>query len=125
MIAYNGKFARLPDFVNWGDIIELPWGFSLRQIKKKSKNAMSIVVFKAKKVSYKSFLSKAKKYKFIRRYLEVPKIFKKLPLGMKNLGGSVAYDPILNIFGIIYTLRPTHYDLNLQLTKISVLGLQN
>lgn len=125
LIVYNGQYARLPDFIEKGDIIELPFGKKMRKLRKKLKLTFTMIVSKSKKLSYRSFLARKKKYRFMRRHTEVPKIFKKLPLGLKKLGSCVAYEPSLNIVGVIYNIPFNRFDMNLAVSKISVLSLQN
>lgn len=52
----------------------------------------------------------------------VPKIFKKLPVGVQLFGKNLAYDPVLNIFAVIYNLPKTTHNLNWNITKSSVLS---
>lgn len=125
LIVYNGEYAKLPNFIQKGDIIELPFGKKLKKLRKKLKLTFNMIVSKSKKLSYRSFLSRKKKYRFMRRHTEVPKIFKKLPLGLKRLGSCVAYEPSLNILAIIYNIPFNRFDVNLAVGKTSVLSLQN
>lgn len=81
LIVYNGEYAKLPNFIQKGDIIELPFGKKLKKLRKKLKLTFNMIVSKSKKLSYRSFLSRKKntdlcvdtlKYqKFLKNYLWV------------------------------------------------------
>lgn len=106
--------------INKGDIIELPYGLNYRKV---NINLYTNVIKKSKKVVYK--LYKHKWFLKNKKNKLVPKIFKKLPVGVQLFGKNLAYDPVLNIFAVIYNLPKTTHNLNWNITKSSVLSLQN
>lgn len=121
LITHNGKIFSNSTTLQVGDIIELPfflWGstsFKRRHFKK--------IIGRAKKLSYKSFLSY--KNKKIRKHKVVPKLFKKLPIGFKRFGTSLAQDYALNIFTLVYPLDKYKHDIYYEISNSSVLTLQN
>ena len=56
---------------------------------------------------------------------KIPKIFKKLPMGYKFLGSTLARDSSINALALIYDLMSLSHDLEYKMTYSSVLTLQN
>lgn len=125
LIVYNGVDINIPAHVKLGDIIELPFGRGLGVFRKKLRRYYRRIINRAKTVSYNSFISFKRKKSFFRKHTAVPKIFKKLPIGLKRLGRNVAYDPALNIMSIIHPIQANNYTIEMSLTNTSVLSLQN
>lgn len=121
LIMHNGKVFSNSAVLHVGDIIELPFFikgyafFKQRQFKK--------IISRSKRLSYKSFLSY--KNKKIRKHKVVPKLFKKLPIGFKRFGTSLAQDYALNTFAIMYPLDKYKHDISYEISNSSVLTLQN
>jgi hypothetical protein len=83
------------------------------------------IVKRVRKLSYKSFLAGARRNKHIKKYKVVPKIFKRLPVGLKMIGNCVALDPTLNVFAVIKKLPLYTLNIEKKLFVTSVLTLQN
>lgn len=117
LIVHNGTFIYKNTVLKQGDIIELPFGkcFSIK-IKNKSYNQH---VKKLKKVTYKFFKKKKNKNK------KIPKIYKKILFKSTIIKNFIAYDPTLNIIAIIDKVPKFNYNLQYELLKSSVIGLQN
>lgn len=125
LIVYNGIDTNIPAQVKLGDIIELPFGQSLGRFRKTMRKYYRRIINRAKTVSYKSFIAFKRRKSFFRKHLNVPKIFKRLPIGLKRLGRNLAYDPALNIMSVIHPIQTNNYNISYSLTSTSVLGLQN
>ncbi len=106
-----------------GDIIELPFGFSIKKLSKRIKYKYRMIINKARRATYKNFV--ARKQFGIRKPIRVPKIFKKLPVVSKYLRDRFAFDPALRCFAVIHPLSTLTRDIERRLTKSSVLTLQN
>lgn len=106
--------------VKKGDIIELPYGLNYRAFNSHKYNN---IVKNSKKTVYKLYKTKwlfrKKKNKL------VPKIFKKLPVPVQLFGKTIAYDPMLNVFAVIYDVPAVKHNTNWSITKSSVLSLQS
>jgi len=123
LFVYNGKYNWLPDQFVVGDIIELPFGFSIKKLSKCIKYKYRMIINKARRATYKNFV--ARKQFGIRKPIRVPKIFKKLPVVSKYLRDRFAFDPALRCFAVIHPLSTLTRDIERRLTKSSVLTLQN
>lgn len=123
LIIVNGKVIDLNlPYLKLGDIIELPYGlvYNLNNFVKKHYKKL---VKKSKKLVYKQY--KEKKKLKLNKDKVIPKIFKKLPVGVQMFGKLTAYDPLLNIFAIVYPIANTRHNIDTKITKTSVLCLQN
>ena len=119
LIVYNGRFVYSNITIQTGDIIELPFGACLHsKIPSKTKN-YKIHVQKLKKITYKFFKKKNLKNK------KIPKIYKKIQFQTKFIKNFLAYDPTLNVVAVINKVPKFNYNLNYELQKSSVIGLQN
>lgn len=117
LIVYNGSFVYKNITPKKGDIIELPFGKSFA--KKIEGKQYNYHVKKLKNVTYKFFKKKKKQNK------KIPKIYKKILFKTRIVKNFIAYDPTLNIIGIIDTVPKFNYNLKYELLKSSVIGLQN
>lgn len=124
LIVYNGASTNFISLVKKGDIIELPFG-KIHRSQIQVKRHFFKLLKKAKRLSYKNFLSHKKYFWFFRKHKNVPKIFKRLPVGLKFFGKLIAYDASLNTFAILYDLPKFQHHLNWKLSNSSVIGLQN
>lgn len=115
LIVYNGDFLYTNINMQVGDIIELPFGSSLANSAKKTLGYAHNK--RLKKLTYKFLKNKKKKH--------IPKIYKKSLFFNTLKTDFLAYDPALNIIGVIYKMPRYNYNLNKELLKSSVIGLQN
>ena len=125
IIVYNGSYCMVPKNINLGDIIELPFGGGIKKIRRLLKKHYKSIIGRAKKLSYRRFISFKYRLRCMRRYKQVPKIIKSLPIAKKFLGKTIAYDSSLNIVSVIVPINPLSHSIDTQLTKSSVLSLQN
>lgn len=121
LLIHNGKPFSNSTILQVGDIIELPF-FASTSMNFKRRYSKKIVG-RSKRLSYKSFLSFRNKN--VRRHKVVPKLFKKLPIGFKRFGTSLAQDYALNIFAVVYPLDKYKHDIFYEISNSSVLTLQN
>ena len=122
LILCNGAPFKSTHSLVRGDIVELPIFIKPRN-DKDDLNYFNKIIKRSKRLAYKSFL--AFKNKFIRKHEKVPKIFKKLPVGSKFLGSSIAWDRNISAFGVIYDFNAFKHDHEVNITYSSVLTLQN
>jgi hypothetical protein len=125
LVVVNGKFCKQHTSLKKGDIIELPTFIkpdTLRNRLPKS-NVFKKIISRGKKSAYKAFRSKNIFNK--PNIKKIPKIFKKLPMGYKFLGSTLARDSSINALALIYDLMSLSHDLEYKMTYSSVLTLQN
>lgn len=125
LVFLNGQPAPQTSILKVGDIVELPFSISLVKRRLKLKKLFFKIVKRVRKLSYKSFLAGARRNKHIKKYKVVPKIFKRLPVGLKMIGNCVALDPTLNVFAVIKKLPLYTLNIEKKLFVTSVLTLQN
>lgn len=123
LIVVNGNIVseKIP-YLKLGDIIELPYGLIYRSNKEVKSNYTKLVKI-GKKIVYKYYKNRW----FFKRsnHKAIPKIFKKLPVGVQQFGKMLAYDPLINVFAIVYNIKKSKHNMDVSLTKTSVLSLQN
>lgn len=122
VVIFNGTWCSKTSSVQPGDIMELPFKLT-KQWNKKPKRRFIRLLNRTKWLSYKRFLSRTNKK--VRRQKYIPKLFKRVPVGVKKLGSLLAYDPSLNTFAVLYNLPVLQHNLTDELTHSSVLALQN
>lgn len=125
LIIINGLYYFDEIKINQGDIIELPFRIIKREQSERRRRRWDFIklVSRARKIAYKSFLRK--KNKNVRQSLNVPKIFKRVPVGYKRLGSLLARDKAMNLFSVIGKIHYYRQDIDYEITRSSVLTLQN
>lgn len=119
LIVYNNSHIYKNKELKIGDIIEFPFGYSLINVKQKIN--LNKKIFKIKKETYK-FLKRKKRRTFTKK---IPKIYKNILFKSKKFFNFIAYDPILNIIGVIDLVPNWNLHLHHKLLNKSVIGLQN
>lgn len=124
LFILNGNFCSNNFFFKKGDILELPLSLSLAYDKSKLKkiNIFKKNTSKAKKTIYNFYKKKGFRVMFSQK---LPKIFKKIPIGYKNMGSFLAVDNTINVLTLLFDFNKTSQDLSYSLTNNSVLTLQN
>lgn len=119
LIVYNKSYIYKNKELKVGDIIEFPFGYSLINIKKKFN--LNKKIFKIKKETYK-FLKRKRRRTYTKK---IPKIYKNILFKSKKFFNFIAYDPVLNIIGVIDFVPNWNLHLHHKLLNKSVIGLQN
>lgn len=125
LIFLNGVPVTKFEICKKGDLIELPFGPSLLARRLRLRKVFFKIVKRARRLSYKSFLSGVRRNKFVKKYKVVPKLFKRLPQGFKQLGKFLAIAPGLGSLAIIKQLPAYQFNPEKKLLVTSVLTLQN
>lgn len=125
LIFLNGVPVTKFETCKKGDLIELPFGPSLLARRLRLKKVFFKIVKRARRLSYKSFLGGVRRNKFVKKYKVVPKLFKRLPFGFKQLGKFLAIAPGLGSLAVIKQLPAYQFNPEKKLLITSVLTLQN
>lgn len=121
LVLHNGLPIGPDPIVVRGDIFELPIFLNRRFYHLRTN--MTNILSRSKRQAYKGFIkwnsipvTKGKKF---------PKIVKKIPLNVLNLGSCIEWDVTTNSFSVIYKLSKFKNNLDFEIAFSSVLTLQN
>lgn len=124
LIFINGKpFTYItPSF---GDIIELPSKFGLKNFIKKKIKSNRVIISRANRLAYKAYLRNSKRNTNIKKYEKVPRLFKRLQTLNLNLQQNFLIDVATNTFVVKNLDNIVKINLESKLINKSVLSLQN
>lgn len=125
LFLVNGEFGSRFTKLEAGDLCELPSGIAFAKKRCHTKRAEYRVVKRAKRISYKSYLRFVRKIKTIYVSKQIPKIFKRLPAGLRQFEKTFAFDPVTNTVCVLREIKQDENLLTSKLITTSVLSLYN
>lgn len=123
-IVFNGDPVNTDPTIEKGDMLEVPTGSVFSATKKFYKKHFKKVISKVKRLSYRSYLINTKQLKKAKIYINTPKAYKKLPIGLKKFGKTVTHELSAGLLSVSKKIPKLHHDLRNSLNLTTVLALQ-